>query len=947
MVLHIVYTGTAAGSPWGARSINDCCLDNYFVYRDDTKTELLGCTSTATGEITIPNSVTSIGDGAFYHCNGLSSITIPNSVTSIGNYAFARTGLRSVTIESVIPPTMLDYDGSYDQFKECDNLKAVYVPCGSLEAYRNAKGWSGYVIYAPYPSYTITTIAKNGHITTTGTESYTICDEPLVICTANPNRGCYFVRWSDGNMDNPRTIELTQDTTMEAIFDYLLTGKCGKDSALTWTLDTKKMALNITGKGALSENFTYGSFIKSLTIGSEVTSIGQGAFSGCNNLKNVIIGSSVKVLEESAFSGCSAIETITCYSQRPPTVNNYALNGLDYSTIVYVPAEYLNTYIMHDAWGLYDVRPLEDIEEPCLATNQTIYAHICSGDSIEFGGRHIYASGTYVDSLLQVCGEDSIVTLVLNVTTPSFATVMDTIEQGEIYHFGKQELTQQGIYKDTLLSVYGCDSAYVTLILFVEPAPTYKLNVVANNARYGVAQGGGTYSKNAKAILTATPSDGCRFVRWSDGNTENPRAIIVTSDSSFMAFFAVIKYNIVAEPNDPMLGVVNGGGEFLKNEKATLMVKPFTGSRFTQWSDGNNLNPRTVTVTSDSTFSAIFVSEMPVIPETTSDTMYFSEADTILRAARIYSPLEIKAYDKLIVATTDNHHIMGATMDHYCENISYTPLMNASDIAIVEVIPSDNYFRLKTSEGYLTPGGQNRNALYAERNGADWKFVKYKKVVLPQTVHYNDRMILYNEQAPRFSSYRQVTGLNRYQTTVYRLIAPIIIPQEPEQPGIDSTLLNEYEEVIEDIPAEVVPEDTMVVITTPYVEFVSSFTVIIWADAEHTKCVAIVTYTPTGQIVSVTYPKVARRATQNNDICLEIGGLLPETPYYYTLMACDDDGSTLQTVEDSFTTMKETPSDIRNIHSDSCITPTKLLHEGNVYILRGSHIYTLTGQEVK
>ena len=43
---------------------------------------------------------------------------------------------------------------------------------------------------------------------------------------------------------------------------------------------------------------------------------------------------------------------------RPPTVNQDALYGLDYSTIVYVPADYLNTYKMHDAWGLYDVRPL-------------------------------------------------------------------------------------------------------------------------------------------------------------------------------------------------------------------------------------------------------------------------------------------------------------------------------------------------------------------------------------------------------------------------------------------------------------------------------------------------------------------------------------------------------------------------------------------------------------
>lgn len=183
-------------------------------------------------------------------------------------------------------------------------------------------------------------------------------DSSNITCTAIPNRGYQFISWSDGNTDNPRTIELTQDTTMEAIFDYLLEGKCGKDNVLSWKFDPSTMALEITGKGALSENYTYGTFIESLTIGNEVNTIGQSAFKGCTNLKNVILGSSVKVLEEYAFYGCPAIETITCYSQRPPTVNQNALYGLDYSTIVYVPADYLDTYKMHDTWGLYDVRPI-------------------------------------------------------------------------------------------------------------------------------------------------------------------------------------------------------------------------------------------------------------------------------------------------------------------------------------------------------------------------------------------------------------------------------------------------------------------------------------------------------------------------------------------------------------------------------------------------------------
>ena len=43
---------------------------------------------TASGDFTIPNNVTSIGNYAFNSCSSLTSITIPDSVTSIGNYAF-------------------------------------------------------------------------------------------------------------------------------------------------------------------------------------------------------------------------------------------------------------------------------------------------------------------------------------------------------------------------------------------------------------------------------------------------------------------------------------------------------------------------------------------------------------------------------------------------------------------------------------------------------------------------------------------------------------------------------------------------------------------------------------------------------------------------------------------------------------------------------------------
>jgi len=71
--------------------------------------------------ITIPDSVTSIGDSAFTCCDSLTSITIPDSVTSISNYAFY--WCKSLT-GITIPDSVISIGSS--AFLECDKLKNVY-----------------------------------------------------------------------------------------------------------------------------------------------------------------------------------------------------------------------------------------------------------------------------------------------------------------------------------------------------------------------------------------------------------------------------------------------------------------------------------------------------------------------------------------------------------------------------------------------------------------------------------------------------------------------------------------------------------------------------------------------------------------------------------------------------------------------------------------------------
>ena len=137
----------------------------------------------------------------------------------------------------------------------------------------------------------------------------------------------------------------------------------------------------------------------------------------------------------------------------------------------------------------------------------------------------------------------------------------------------------------------------------IEEGLSFELSLSANDEAYGRVA---FEAQSCEvATITATPNEGYEFTRWSDGNTENPRTVSLTSDTAFVAIFTEINPSptITVTVNNEAMG---SASYTLDGNTAVLTATANEGYSFLTWSDGNMENPRTVTITSDTAFMAIF-----------------------------------------------------------------------------------------------------------------------------------------------------------------------------------------------------------------------------------------------------------------------------------------------------------------------------------------------------
>ncbi|MBR1799130.1 MAG: fibronectin type III domain-containing protein [Bacteroidales bacterium] len=138
---------------------------------------------------------------------------------------------------------------------------------------------------------------------------------------------------------------------------------------------------------------------------------------------------------------------------------------------------------------------------------------------------------------------------------------------------------------------------------------TYTLTVHSADSTMGNVSGSGTFAYGTPTPIVANAVVGHEFVQWNDGNTDNPRTVLVMSDTSFTASFARSRFTITTTTNDNTMGVTFGDGTYNYGDSATLIARANVGFHLLGWNDGNVDTLRRVQVVANATYTATFISD--------------------------------------------------------------------------------------------------------------------------------------------------------------------------------------------------------------------------------------------------------------------------------------------------------------------------------------------------
>ena len=437
--------------------------------------------------VTLGHGVTNIGYNAFRYCSSLTSITIGKKVKSIGNYVFSGCSqLTNIICNREEPPIIESMT-----FDDMAYLNTIYVPCGAVAAYQSADGWSRFKsIQEPLAKYSIALIVNDERMGAAHVDSNTECGAQIL---ATAKYGYQFIQWSDGNTDNPRTLELIQDTLLTAEF------AANQYSITTHSSDSEH---------GITQGDTTVNYLEYVTI-SAIANYGYH-FSHWNdgNSDNPRV---VKVTKDQTYMADfykNTYHIITnCDDQMGSVSAPQSAEYLDEITIS-ATANYGYHFIQWSDGNTDNPRTLELTQDTLLTA--------------EFAANQYSITTHSSDSEHGITQGDTTVNYLEYVTISAIANYGyhfshwndGNSDNPRVVKVTKDQTYMADFYKNTYHIITNCDDQMGSV-----SAP--------QSAEY-----------LDEITISATANIGYHFVQWSDGVTDNPRTLELTQDTILIAEFA-------------------------------------------------------------------------------------------------------------------------------------------------------------------------------------------------------------------------------------------------------------------------------------------------------------------------------------------------------------------------------------------------------------------------
>ena len=475
--------------------------------------------------------VTSIGDSAFWQCYYLNSIVLPESIISIGVNSFS--GCESLSVINI--PDGVNTIG-LDAFNGCSSLASINIPAGVNE-----------IGFFDNCSSLMSIEVSNGNDYYTSIDGVLYSKDERILIRCPEAKKII-------NQYSAFTLAIEQNAFAQ----------CSITSIEIYAPTIGRNAFggceNLTSVKFFSvptfEDFTFAgcSSLKEINVPDYVTNLGKGAFRFCSSLISFTIPNSVTIIDEDLFRFCSSLKSVNIHN-KVTSIGVAAFSECTSLTSILLP------------------NSITRIERGAFAGCFSLFS-IKIPSSTTFIGNNAFGACTLLDTITCLG------------TTPPEASNLEAKYETCILFVPKGSLND-----------YQNHTEWGKFLNIQElKGEKYTITTAVNDESMGSVIGEGEYEKDSEITLTVTANEGYRFVKWSDGNIENPRTITVTQDSTFTAIFELEEYALYATSASPELGYV----------EHIIRAIAIEGFEFDGWSDGNTDNPRTIVLTEDTKLYAYF-----------------------------------------------------------------------------------------------------------------------------------------------------------------------------------------------------------------------------------------------------------------------------------------------------------------------------------------------------